>query len=116
MQLSPTGDLDSERFAQNGFIFEMQQEPSKGELVWPILPAVLAIGGLFGSLLGFGLGCLVDLADKTFHNPDEVIRALGLPLVGHIPVISQSKRYQLENSVIEPSICTYHRPKSQCSR
>ncbi|MEQ1905170.1 MAG: polysaccharide biosynthesis tyrosine autokinase [Pirellulaceae bacterium] len=115
MQLSPTGDLDSERFAENGFIFEIQQEPSQGELVWPILPAVLAIGGLIGSLLGFGLGCLVDLADKTFHNPDEVIRALGLPLVGHIPVISQSKRYQLENSIIEPSICTYHRPKSQVS-
>ncbi len=114
-QLSPTGKLDAEKFAQSGFIFEIQQEPSRGELVWPILPIVLAIGGLLGALLGFGLGCLVDLADKTFHNPDEIIRALGLPLIGHIPVISQAKRYQLENSSIEPAVCTYHRPKSQVS-
>lgn len=114
-QLSPTGKLDAEKFAQSGFIFEIQQEPSQGELVWPILPIVLAIGGLVGALLGFGLGCLVDLADKTFHNPDEIIRALGMPLIGHIPVISQAKRYQLENSSIEPAVCTYHRPKSQVS-
>ena len=112
LEIDPTGSL-AETSRKEGFRFRRLQEASEGERVWPILPIVLAIGGLIGSLLGFGLGCLVDLADKTFHNPDEIIKSLGLPLIGHIPVISQGKRYQIENSVIDPSVCTFHRPKSQ---
>ncbi|MEZ6092687.1 MAG: polysaccharide biosynthesis tyrosine autokinase [Pirellulaceae bacterium] len=114
LELDPSGQLQNSS-TQQGFYFKRQMNASAGELVWPILPVVLVIGGLLGSLLGFGLGCLVDLADKTFHNPDEVIRSLGMPLIGHIPVISQSKRYVTSDSHIEPVICTYHRPKSQVS-
>ncbi len=112
LEIDPSGQLAKNR-SQKGFIFKHQMDASLGELVWPILPIVLALGSLLGSVIGFGLGCLVDLADKTFHNPDEVIRALTIPLIGHIPVISQGKRYQLENTPIEPIVCTYHRPKSQ---
>ena len=32
-----------------------------------------------------------------------------------MPVITQGKRYLVENSLIEPIVCTYHRPKSQVS-
>ena len=80
-----------------------------------MLAVILPIGGLLGALLGFGLGCLVELADKTFHNPDEITRWLQVPLIGHVPVITQGKRYLVENSLIEPIVCTYHRPKSQVS-
>ena len=100
---------------QEGFNFQILQNASYGEPVWPILPVILMIGGLLGSLTGFALGCLVELADKTFHNPDEIMKQLRTPLIGHIPVIGQSKRYLVENSLIEPIVCTYHRPKSQVS-
>jgi len=100
---------------QEGFNFVILQDATYGEPVWPILPVILLIGGLLGSLTGFGLGCLVELADKTFHNPDEIMKQLQVPLIGHIPVIGQSKRYLVENSLIEPIVCTYHRPKSQVS-
>ena len=98
-----------------GFIFEITRPAYRGLEVWPLLTIILPVTGLLGSLLGFGLGCLVELADKTFHNPDEITRWLQVPLIGHVPVITQGKRYLVENSLIEPIVCTYHRPKSQVS-
>ena len=98
-----------------GFIFETTRPAYRGREVWPLLAVILPIAGLLGSMLGFGLGCLVELADKTFHNPDEITRWLQVPLIGHVPVITQGKRYLVENSLIEPIVCTYHRPKSQVS-
>jgi capsular exopolysaccharide synthesis family protein len=99
--------------SQEGFRFQKLQNATYGEEVWPILLVILGIGGLLGSLIGFGLGCLVELADKTFHNPDEVMKKLNVSLMGHVPVIAQNKRYLVENSSIDPVVCTYHRPKSQ---
>ncbi len=107
-----SGDMNSR---QEGFRFQKLQNATYGEPVWPILFVILGIGGLLGSVAGFGLGCLVELADKTFHNPDEIMKQLSFPLIGHIPVIGSSKRYLVENSLIDPIICTYHRPKSQVS-
>lgn len=98
---------------QEGFTFRSLQVAGYGDVVWPILPVSLGIGGMIGLLFGFGLGCLVDLADKTFHNPDEIVKQLNLPLIGHVPVINQNKRYLVENSSIDPILCSYHRPKSQ---
>lgn len=112
VEVKPSAGSDAN---QEGFRVQTLSEASLGEVVWPILPLILAGGGLLGSLGGFGLGCLVELADKTFHNPDEVMKQLQVPLIGHIPVIGQGKRYLVEGSAIEPIICTYHRPKSQTS-
>ena len=114
VELDPTMRLDGTR-RQEGFRFNLLKNATAGEQVWPILPVILGIGGLLGSLVGFGLGCLVELADKTFHNPSEIMKQLNVPLIGHIPVITQNKRYLVENSLIEPVVCTYHRPKSQVS-
>ncbi len=107
-----------ERYVDNekeGFHIVSLDSPSSGNRIWPDLPLVLGLGGLVGSLFGMCLGYFVDLADKTFHNPEEIMRQLSMPLIGHIPVIQQSKRHVIENSFIDPSICTYHRPKSQAS-
>lgn len=112
VEVKPSAGSDAN---QEGFRVQTLSEASLGKVVWPILPLILAGGGLLGSLAGFGLGCLVELADKTFHNPDEVMKQLQVPLIGHIPVIGMGKRYLVEGSAIEPVICTYHRPKSQTS-
>lgn len=111
-EITPVSEEESN---DDGYRVQLTQVAGEGEKVWPILPLILGIGGLLGSMAGFGLGCLVELADKTFHNPDEIMRHLNVPLIGHIPVITQGKRYLVEGSTIEPTICTYHRPKSQTS-
>lgn len=108
-------DTGESNHRQDGYHFQVLQDATYGQEVWPILVVILGVGGLLGSLAGFGLGCLVELADKTFHNPDEIMKQLNVPLIGHVPVIGQSKRYLVENSLIEPIVCTYHRPKSQVS-
>ena len=100
VEIKPSSNSDSN---QEGFRVQMLSEASLGEVVWPILPLILGCGGLLGSIAGFGLGCLVELADKTFHNPDEVMKQLQVPLIGHIPVIGQGKRYLVEGSAIEPT-------------
>ena len=113
-EVDPSMELNN-RARNEGYIFDVIMNATKGKQVWPILPAILGIGGLLGLLGGFALGCLVEFADKTFHNPDEIMKQLQIPLIGHIPVIGQSKRYVVENSLIDPIVCTYHRPKSQVS-
>jgi capsular exopolysaccharide synthesis family protein len=114
-QLMSQTSSEQQARLHKGFIFDTTKPASYGTDVWPILLVILPIAGLLGSLLGFGLGCLVELADKTFHNPDQITKYLQVPLIGHVPVIGQGKRYLVENSLIEPMVCTYHRPKSQVS-
>lgn len=93
--------------------------PDTGELVKPKLSVVLPISAVLGLFAGFGLGYLAEVADKRFRSPDDVQRQLGLPLVGHIPVISIDRRakaqrgQKAEKGTLTPLLCTYHRPKSR---
>ena len=68
-----------------------------------------------GLLSGFCIGYLIDIADKTYRNPDEITRQLNVPLIGHIPIIASPKRNLNADSYIHPLVCTYHRPKAQSS-
>lgn len=106
---------DANADSLEGFTVGILDKAEEGQMVWPHLPTILAIAGVIGLTFGFGLSYLVDLADKTFHSPEEITSQLGIPLIGHIPVIDSSKRMQIENSFIDPVICTLHRPKSRNS-
>lgn len=86
----------------------------KGWLVYPILSKFLAIGGLLGAMLGTALGYLVELADKSFRKPEDIIREFGLPIIGHIPMISpkQLKSVSTENGLDRTAVCS-HMPRSR---
>jgi capsular exopolysaccharide synthesis family protein len=90
--------------------------PGPGGKIGPIAYQDLGLGLILGLLLGAGLAYLAELSDKSFRNPEEIRRRLGLPLVGHIPFIApdvdaERKRAAGEVS-IDPLLCTYFRPKS----
>jgi capsular exopolysaccharide synthesis family protein len=102
----------SEGSLEKGFYFRILANAENGLQVWPNIVVILALGGIAGLAAGLGLAYLIDIADKTFRSPEEITRQLGLPLIGHIPIIATNKKFQLENSLVDPVVCTYHRPKS----
>jgi capsular exopolysaccharide synthesis family protein len=103
---------------QTGTQVEELTKPGPGLQVAPTLPINLVLGGLSGMLLGFGIGYLIDRADKNFRSSDELRKSLGLPIVGHIPVFFP--RTEEEAEIEQPSdavsidkmICSFADPDS----
>lgn len=90
--------------------------PSKP--VSPILAQVLILGGLLGMFCGVGLAYAVDRADRTFHGPDDVQRALGLPLLAEVPPIRPAKRPRRRKGEaperrFDGKVVAYYRPESR---
>ena len=54
-----------------------------------VLPAV---GYTVSAIVGLGLGYLVELADRSFRKPDEVVREFGLPILGHVPYMKTQQK------------------------
>lgn len=92
--------------------------PSAGYLVRPLKMMILAVACVLGVVVGFGIAYLIDLADKSFRSPEEIRRQLGLPVIGHIPVIESPRkkdRDRTERTGVSPILCTFHQPKSRVS-
>lgn len=99
-----------------GFLTEVLAPVQKAEKPsWPVLPLVLALGGVCGLLFGSGLAYLVELSDKTFRSPDELHHALRLPIMAHVPgaAIKRRRRGRGAEPAIDPSIIAAHRPSSR---
>ncbi|MCA9198275.1 MAG: polysaccharide biosynthesis tyrosine autokinase [Planctomycetales bacterium] len=96
----------------DGFKYQDLSPPSIGEKVAPTIPKSLGLGGILGLVCGFGIAYLVDLSDKAFRTPDEVAKVMGLPVVGHIPLIDIESQKLLPGSTVTPVVCTVHRPRS----
>lgn len=101
-----------------GYQVDVITKPGIGFQVAPSLALHLVLGGLLGTLLGFGIGFLIDRADRSFRSPDEIRRSLGLPIIGHIPVffppIEDEEMLELEaaNPALDKMVCTYSDPDS----
>jgi capsular exopolysaccharide synthesis family protein len=108
--------VEEVRTARNdiGYKFNVLNPAAEGVQVEPRPLIVFGIATVLGTLLGFGIAYLVDLADKTFRSPHEIIRTLNLALIGHIPVIRGGKA-KGGSSNLHPVLCTFHKPKSQTS-
>ena len=104
-----------------GITMQKLKDPALGELVKPKLAIVLAVAGVFGLFAGVGLCYVIELADRSFRSPEDVCRQLGVPIVGHIPVIPihrrshAKKKGEAAESPLHPVICTYHQPRGRQS-
>ena len=88
-------------------------EPAKrGSQVGPDFPKIMAIGSILGVLAGFGLACLIELADKSFRSPDDLMAELGIPVLSHIPFMREAKKRRAESGVGN-ALITVLRPKSR---
>ncbi|MCA9108055.1 MAG: AAA family ATPase, partial [Planctomycetales bacterium] len=98
---------------KEGFNFEITYPPSSAKKVKPDLTQSLALGAFLGILAGLGLAYAVDMADRTFHSPDEVSRALQLPILGHMPKLVNDKKQALKGSNVAPTIIAHHKSRSR---
>ncbi|MBX3423858.1 MAG: polysaccharide biosynthesis tyrosine autokinase [Pirellulaceae bacterium] len=64
-------------------------------------------GAVFGLLLMCGLSILMDLADRSYRSPDEIVSDMGRPILGHIPAIELDKIKKVVQDV-DASLITIH--------
>lgn len=97
-----------------GMSAEIITPPALGLQVAPKIFFALLIGGGFGFGLGFGMAFLLDKADRSFRGPEQIRSQLGLPVIGHIPVImSHEEIGDLGEGSLDQILCTYHLPRSR---
>lgn len=89
------------------------EQPQLGEQVAPKLLLVVLGSVLLGSLIGCGVACSLDRAERTFRSVEEIREALDIPVVGCVPTASDRDAKQLATySQLAPSIFTVHQDGS----
>lgn len=88
--------------------------PSSGYFYGPKLAPYLLGGAAIGFLLLSGLAVLMDLADHSYRNPDEIAKDLSMPVLGHVPVMDMAKvKKKIESC--DGSLTTIHHSRGQVS-
>ncbi|MBO0477438.1 tyrosine protein kinase [Vagococcus sp. DIV0080] len=64
-----------------------EAEPSS-KPVSPNKKVNMAIGGVLGLIVGVGLALLSQLFNRTVKSPEYVTETVGIPILGHIPLMS----------------------------
>ncbi len=96
-----------------GYSVQMISSPGEGGKIGaPAMQTVVA-GVFVGLLLGIGLAYMADRADKSFRSPEEIRRRLGLPVVAHLPVLSDEQAVaNPDGAPLDGWLACYHRPAS----
>ncbi|MBI2478559.1 MAG: polysaccharide biosynthesis tyrosine autokinase, partial [Planctomycetia bacterium] len=72
---------------RGGAEIQMIHPPARAGQIQPNLQSTMLQAGILSLLVGLGLAFVVDAADRRFRSPDEIRNDLGVPVIGHIPVI-----------------------------
>lgn len=87
-----------------------------GYKVAPSLFQVSCGGLVIGLLCGVSLAYLAELSDKGFRGADEIRNRLGLPVVGHIPLLqadpASQQKLKAGEITLDPYLCMQFRPNS----
>lgn len=87
-----------------------------GYQVAPVASQIFLMWGMGGLLGGLGLAYLAEVTDKSFRTPEEIRRRLGLPVVGHIPLLTPAAEEAAEAKtsgiLFDPILCAYYRARS----
>lgn len=87
--------------------------PSAPAQIEPQLARILLLAGAIAAILGFGLGYLLDGGEGGFRHPSDIVRSLGLQILGQVPSIETRRvRRDARLSNIPQTIITAHQPSS----
>ena len=99
-----------------GVSAQLLNEARHGSLVYPKLSQFLGMGAFLGGFVGLALGYLVEVADRSFRKPEDIIREFGIPIVGHIPYMQEAKLRKIpKDTIIDRTIVSLHLPRSRPS-
>ncbi|WP_283433299.1 polysaccharide biosynthesis tyrosine autokinase [Neorhodopirellula lusitana] len=91
--------------------------PSRAARVGPNIVMMLGAGTFFGMALGCGLALLLEKNANTFRDPDEIVEAIGSPILTHVPFFKGKVRKSKPNSpnpfeALDPYLAVVHNPAS----
>lgn len=87
-----------------------------GVLVYPSLSQFLGLGGFLGAFAGLVIGYLVEIADRSFRKPEDIIREFGVPIIGHVPFMNDKRLSSVpRDSGLDRTVVTVHLPRSRPS-
>jgi capsular exopolysaccharide synthesis family protein len=98
-----------------GYDVAIISPPSLAVQVAPNILFVIVLAGSLGFAAGFSLGYVAELSDRRFRNADEIQRYLGLPLIGHVPVINSVSKRKRVSRELDGMLIAAHRSSSQVS-
>lgn len=105
-----TGKLDTLELAPKNMNQRELRElnpASPGYAYGPFPSKYLLGGAAVGVLIMSCLAVLMDLADRSYRSPEEIVSDLGIPVLGHIPAMDPKKlKKSMEN--IDPTVVTLH--------
>jgi succinoglycan biosynthesis transport protein ExoP len=85
-----------------------------GYLVFPKLSQFLGLGAFLGAFVGLALGYLVEIADRSFRKPEDIIREFGVPIIGHVPYISEQRMKSIPRGIVmDRTAVSIHLPRSR---
>jgi polysaccharide biosynthesis transport protein len=83
--------------------------PASGAIDYGPFPGRYIGGGaVVGILLMCGLALLMDMADRSYRSPDEIVADLGRPVLGHVPAMDLPNIKRVVESVDESIITLHH--------
>jgi capsular exopolysaccharide synthesis family protein len=96
-----------------GYDAKLISTPAKGTPVGTGSIQIILAGAALGLLAGVGLAYLSDVTDKSFRNPEEIRRRLGLPIIAHVPILDNKDVVSNPDTPqLDPTLAAFHRPKS----
>ena len=85
--------------------------PTIGGFAGPYWSRYLGIGALLGFVVFSGLAYVLEMADRSYRNPDEIAGDLGMPIIGHLPLAVLSRADRVDEKV-DSSVVTLHKNRS----
>lgn len=96
---------------------QVVSKPSTGRQIAPDMKKILVTASMLGLLGGLGLAFVVDMADRRFRSPDDIQNQLGLPVIGHVPVIRSERQATVDADIngakLDPTLSTVHNPRGR---